>query len=154
MEALDMLDRLLASVPPRLRQISHSARKPVPNKWSAKQELGHLLDSAANNHQRIVRVQLEDGLALPGYPQETWVNLHAYQQREWLDLIRLWAALNEQLLAAARSVPDAAWAHTCTVAGSGPLTLRFVLEDYVEHMLHHLRHVGVEVEDLMAPSTN
>jgi len=61
-------------------------------------------------------------------------------------MIELWRALNQQLLAAA--VPDSAWSRTCTIADSAPLTLKFVFEDYIDHMLHHLNHIGVETEDL------
>jgi hypothetical protein len=77
------------------------------------------------------------------------VVLHRYQQREWETLIGLWAALNRQLLTAAEAVPDSAWARTCTIADSAPLTLKFVFDDYVNHMVHHLSHVGVELGDLM-----
>src|SRR5262249_23546476 len=122
--------------------------KPATGKWSPKEELGHLLDSAANNHQRIVRAQLQENAALPGYEQNRWVELHKYQQRDWYDLISLWTALNRQLLAAAQSAPAAAWSCTLTVADSSPLTLKFVFEDYIQHMLHHLEHIGIAVNDL------
>ena len=150
MEALATLSRSLHEIPSRLGKLPGPARKPALNKWSAKEELGHLLDSAANNHQRIVRVQMENGLALPGYKQEEWVRIHAYQEREWPELIELWTALNQQLLAAAQRVPESAWLHTCTVASSAPQTLKFVFEDYLEHMFHHLQHIGIQVADLRA----
>jgi hypothetical protein len=140
----------LEHVPGRLEGLSETTvqANPAGSKWSRKEELGHLLDSAANNHQRIVRAQLEDNPAMPGYEQTRWVALHGYQRREWSELIELWGALNRQLLAAAEAVPDSAWSRTCTVAGSEPLTLKFVFEDYLEHMMHHLRHIGIEVDDL------
>ena len=128
------------------------ADKPDPSKWSAKEELGHLLDSAANNHQRIVRAQLEDKPEMPGYNGNHWVALHRYQQRDWSELIGLWHALNAQLLTAAQAVPEEAWSRTLTIADSKPLTLRFVFEDYLDHMLHHLRHIGVQLDDLVEKS--
>ncbi len=145
MESTHLLHRLLTEVPPLLGKLPDPGRKPAPGKWSPKEELGHLLDSAANNHQRIVRVQLEDKPAMPGYEQEKWVRLHSYQERDWPELVELWTAFNRQLLAAADSAPDFAWSRTCTIAGSEPLTLKFVFEDYLDHMLHHLRHIGIEV---------
>ena len=150
MPALTSLRDLLQRVPSRLEKLSKDTveGKPTPSTWSPKEELGHLLDSAANNHQRIVRAQLEDKLALPGYDQNRWVAVNAYQRRDWKELIEVWQALNRQLLAAAESVPEAAWSHTLTVAGSEPLTLRFVFEDYVAHMLHHLQHLGIATDDL------
>jgi hypothetical protein len=151
MESLRVLRELIARLPERLKALptKEIEHKPAPNTWSAKEELGHLLDSAANNHQRIVRTQLEERPVMPGYDGDEWVTLHGYQQRDWETLIELWVALNRQLLAAAESVPDSAWSRTCTIADSAPLTLRFVFDDYVHHMLHHLRHVGVEVDDLV-----
>jgi len=150
MPALTLLRDLLQGVPGRLERLSKETveSRPTPSTWSPKEELGHLLDSAANNHQRIVRAQLEDSPAMPGYEQNRWVAVHAYQRRNWKELIELWQALNRQLLAAAEAVPDSAWSRTLTVAGSEPLTLQFVFEDYVAHMLHHLQHIGIEVDDI------
>jgi hypothetical protein len=150
MQALARLRFLLQDVPDRLAKLSESeaqAKSSAPA-WSPKQELGHLLDSAANNHQRIVRAQLENNPALPGYEQAQWVALHGYERRDWGELIDLWRALNRQLLAAAEAVPDSAWSRTCTVAGSEALTLEFIFADYIEHMMHHLRHMGIEAEDV------
>jgi hypothetical protein len=150
MQPLEQLRALINQIPLRLSKLpaSQVELKPSPSKWSPKEELGHLLDSAANNHQRIVRTQLETEPRMPGYDGNAWVELHRYQQRSWQEMIGLWQALNEQLLAAAKAVPDPAWSRTCTIADSSPLTLRFVFEDYIEHLVHHLRHMGIEVEDL------
>lgn len=152
---LAQLRYALIAVPGRLAEISRerAAARAAPESWSAKQELGHLIDSAANNHQRIVRAQLENNLALPGYDGDRWVELHGYQNREWTDLIALWRAGNSQLLAAAETAPDGAWPHALTVGGSEPMTLRFVLDDYVDHMVSHLRHIGVEVADILASAS-
>src|SRR6267378_507077 len=86
---LTQLRYVLTVVPARLAGISNgnAAARPGPDSWSAKQELGHLIDSAANNHQRIVRAQLENNLALPGYDGDRWVELHGYQNRNWTELI-------------------------------------------------------------------
>ena len=85
---------------------------------------------------------------MPGYDGERWVDLHAYRQRERGELVDLWKAFNRQLLAAARAVPDAAWSRTCSIGDSQPLTLKFVFEDYIKHMMEHLRHIGIP-EDVM-----
>jgi hypothetical protein len=150
MQEIAQLRRWLDEVPARLQKLSSQAvnSRSGPLKWSPKEELGHLLDSAANNHQRIVRAQLEDQPRMPGYEQERWVQLHGYHQRDWNALISLWKALNLQLLAAASAVPEAAWSRTCTVADSEPLTLKFIFEDYLVHMRHHLEHIGIDVSDL------
>lgn len=152
--AMDNLGLLIAVVPIRLCAITseHAATKRTPDSWSQKQELGHLIDSAANNHQRIVLAQLENGLSLPGYDGDRWVELHDYQNRDWLELIELWRAGNRQLLAAARSAPDASWPNAVTVGGDEQ-TVGFVMVDYVRHMAEHLRHIGVEVDDLLESSS-
>lgn len=149
MQALQSLRRLLETLPARLEaQPSDAVEFKPASAWSVKEELGHLLDSAANNHQRIVRAQLEDNPAMPGYDGDRWVILHGYQKRDWHELIGLWAALNRQLLAATEAVPDTAWSRSLTVGDSAPLTLQFVFEDYIHHMRDHLRHMNVQVDDL------
>jgi hypothetical protein len=152
---LNSLRQLIERVPGRLEELEKEKveRKPTPSTWSPKEELGHLLDSAANNHQRIVRAQLENSPTMPGYDQNGWVAVHAYQRRDWRELIELWRALNRQLLAAAEAVPESAWSRTLTVAGSEPLTLQFVFDDYVAHMMHHLQHIGIETADIISNAT-
>ena len=150
MQSLKHLRTLVNEIPARLSKLPSSQveSKPSLSKWSPKEELGHLLDSAANNHQRIVRAQLEDKLKMPGYDGNAWVELHGYQRRNWQEMIGLWRALNQQLLVAAEAVPNSAWSRTCTIADSQPLTLKFVFEDYIDHMTHHLQHIGIKVDDL------
>ena len=150
MQSLKRLRTLINEVPPKLSKLPLSQVEPKPSsvKWSPKEELGHLLDSAANTHQRIVRTQLEDEPKMPGYDGNAWVELHRYQHRDWQEMIELWRALNEQLLAAAEAVPESAWSRTCTIADSLPLTLKFVFEDYIDHMVHHLKHIGIATDDL------
>jgi len=149
MQALQSLRTLLDKLPARLEDLAPDAIdfKPV-DAWSVKEEFGHLLDSAANNHQRIVRAQLEEHPAMPGYDGDHWVAVHGYQKRDWRELIWTWRALNRQLLVAAEAVPDSAWARTLTVGDSAPLTLQFVFEDYLHHMKDHLRHMKVQCDDL------
>jgi DinB superfamily len=156
MQTLISLRALLQVVPGRLAKLSEAQanNEPTPSSWSPKEELGHLLDSAANNHQRIVRAQLQDAPVMAGYEQNRWVEIHAYQRRNWDELIKIWEALNLRLLAAAEAVPASAWSRTLTVAGSEPLTLHFVFDDYLVHMRHHLQHIGIETGDVASNATN
>ncbi|HZY62897.1 MAG TPA: DinB family protein [Edaphobacter sp.] len=106
--------------------------------WSAKEIIGHLVDSAVNNLARIVRMQYEDNPDLPGYDQNAWVKLQRYSERLWPEMLALWLTLNEHLASAVRHIDKAALARKGTVAG-GELTLGFLVEDYIAHMEHHLR---------------
>jgi DinB family protein len=153
-----MLDRfaaVLTAATGRLRLLSpaEAASRPQPGGWSKKEELGHLVDSAINNYARIIRVQMENAPALPGYQQDAWVERQGYDDRDWRELIALWSALNEHMLAAAARIPSAALARTCTIAGSQPMTLEFVIEDYVDHMVHHLQHIGVALGEFRRPQS-
>lgn len=147
-KGIDRLRVLLSIVPRLLGNIraETAAKKTAAKTWSAKEELGHLLDSACNNHQRIVRTQLEDRPAMPGYNGDDWVVLSCYQEREWSELIAIWSALNQQLLTAADAVQGSDWSRSCTIGDSGPLTLSFILNDYLAHMIHHLRHIGLKLD--------
>src|SRR5688572_32789681 len=91
----------------RLRTISaeESARKSAPDKWSIKEVLGHLVDSAANNHQRFVRAQFTDDLVFPGYEQDRWVSAQKYREASWPDLVQLWSSYNLHLLHLVSVIP-------------------------------------------------
>lgn len=105
-------------------------------KWSAKETIGHLTDSAINNLSRIIRMQIGPE-RMPGYAQEAWVEIQHYRQREWAEVLALWFALNEHIVWTIRHIPQRALSNQASVAGS-VLTLGFLIEDYIAHMQHHL----------------
>ncbi len=115
-----------------------TGRKPAPDKWSPKQILGHLIDSAANNHQRLVRAQLADELFFPGYSQEQWVALQGYQESPWPDLVEFWRLHNWRLTEVVRRIPADQCGKPCRIGDSTPITLQFLAEDYWRHMKHHM----------------
>jgi hypothetical protein len=118
-----------------------AARKPSAAQWSKKEELGHLIDSAANNHVRFVRAALEPDFRGLGYAQDDWVRLHGYQEMRWLELLDFWQRYNGLLGHLVRRIPESRLEALCTVGESPPVTLRFLIEDYVLHMRHHLDHI-------------
>jgi hypothetical protein len=111
---------------------------PKPNHWSKKQLLGHLIDSAANNHQRFVRTAQVSGLSFPDYDQEFWVQIQDYQQADWLALVELWRSYNKHLAFFIRRLPEEVLAHECTIGANPPVTLEWLITDYLQHLKHHL----------------
>ena len=128
---------------PGLRAISdaRAASSLLAGKWSPKQVLGHLIDSAANNHQRFVRVQAEADLSLPGYAQDFWVDTQRYSDRAWPDLIELWSSYNRHLAHVIGHIAEAKGDARFRIADGPPVTLRHVALDYVGHLQHHLRQI-------------
>jgi hypothetical protein len=128
---------------PKLCAMSESrAERPrAPGKWSPKQVIGHLIDSAANNHQRFVRAQEGDSYTGPGYAQEHWVGVQGYQESSWDDLIVLWHAYNRHLARVIERIPEARRETRLTIGSNPPATLAFVASDYVGHLRHHLAQV-------------
>jgi hypothetical protein len=111
-----------------------------PGKWSKKEILGHLVDSAANNHQRFVRMQLSAQLELPGYQQEEWVRLQHYHDRSWSDIVDLWLLYNRHLATVIRFV-DPSTLSNKWLSPYGEVDLEYVIRDYVVHMQHHLDQI-------------
>jgi hypothetical protein len=108
-------------------------------KWVRKEILGHLIDSAANNHQRFVRARSGGALVWPGYDQNGWVEIHAYRSRPWAELLDLWAALNTHIAQVITSTPADRLATSCVIgASSEPVTLEWLMKDYITHLRHHL----------------
>jgi hypothetical protein len=139
----ESLRREVAAAEPRLRALREEAagESPAAGKWSPKQVLGHLIDSAANNHQRFVRGQATDELRLPGYEQEHWVGSQRYDEREWTSLVELWAAYNRHLAHVISRIPEDRRDIPCRIGDNPPVTLSHVAIDYVAHLQHHLRQV-------------
>ena len=149
----DFHDTLLGAFT-RLMEISEedASVAPSPAKWSPKEVIGHLIDSAANNHSRFVRAQASDELVFQGYDQDAWVRLQRYNELPWTELIGLWLAYNRHIsrvicyispesLSLPRSVhnlDEIAWR---TVPRDQPVTLEYFIRDYLAHMKHHLAQI-------------
>src|ERR1051325_9974262 len=132
-EAAERLDHILQTAPTRLAGISEldASAKVGPDRWAPKEILGHLIDSASNNHQRFVRGQLLPKLDDPSYEQERWVATQAYLTEPWVDLVALWLLYNRHLLHIVRNVREDALGTPILIRGGAPVQLSTVIADYV-----------------------
>lgn len=113
-----------------------------PGKWSKKEILGHLIDSASNNHQRFVRAQLSDKLEFPPYVQTEWVETQNYGDESWRLLVDLWSSYNLHLAHVIASIPPEKFSVVCRIGEDKPVTLEELIADYVRHMEHHLKQLN------------
>jgi hypothetical protein len=120
---------------------TRAGRPASAGKWSPKEILGHLIDSAANNHQRFVRAQLAEELVFPGYSQMDWVSCQGYAQEGWEALVQLWSAANRHLAHVVARIPAGALERPCRIGGGAAVTLGFLVDDYIRHMEHHLEQI-------------
>jgi hypothetical protein len=125
----------------------------APGKWCPREIVGHLIDSASNNHQRFVRAQFKDDLIFSGYEQDAWVSMQRYRDAPWSELVDLWRTFNLHIARVMEAVPnderirprarhnldEIAWN---TVPRNEPATLDYFMRDYVAHLKHHLAQIG------------
>jgi hypothetical protein len=119
--------------------------KPTPERWSISEVVGHMVDSACNNHQRFVRAQAVEQLAFPAYDQNAWVAAGDYQRLEWRSLVELWHCYNQLIAHIMAQIADSQRATRCTIGNNDPVTLGFVMDDYLVHMQHHLTKIAERI---------
>ena len=150
-EAVALALTWLAPVPD-----ASNRHRPLGRGWSPREIIGHLIDSASNNHGRFVRAAFTDTLVCDGYDQDEWVALHGYHEQPWIDLLERWGAFNEEVALALEGIPVAALTRTRSrhnldrvawkeVPQSEPVTLEYFVRDYIGHLRHHLRQVAAAV---------
>jgi hypothetical protein len=120
---------------------SEAAQPAISGGWSRKQVLGHLIDSASNNHQRFVRALLQDELRWPNYDQAGCVRVQHYQDASWSNLVELWTSFNLLLAHVLSRVPEAKRNTQCLIGDNPSMTLEELAKDYLVHMEHHLDQI-------------
>ena len=157
-EVLEDFRRTVEETSARLLSITEDeSRAPLAEgKWSAKETIGHLIDSAANNHQRFVRAQFKDDLIFDGYAQDEWIQAQKYNEEPWPLLVGLWRHYNLHLAHVMTSAPESIRSagrarHNFQQIGFAPVspdepsTLEHLMLDYIEHLKSHLRQILFEV---------
>ena len=119
-----------------------AARRPAAGSWSPKEVLGHLIDSAANNHQRFVRASQAGALEFPPYVQDFWVEFQRHDARDWTEIVGFWHAYNRHLAHVMRQIPAHRFQAICKIGDATPVTLEFLVRDYVVHLKHHLGQIA------------
>jgi hypothetical protein len=151
---LDDFRQTISTSSEQLLKIS-AEKSDVPRaagKWSPKEIIGHLIDSASNNHQRFVRAQFTDDLVFAGYEQEGWVRVQNYQGESWSELVQLWKLYNQHILHLMSRVPEETrlklrYKHNLhqiasdNLSESEPVTLDWFMRDYVDHLKKHLKQI-------------
>jgi len=116
------------------------SKRPGPGRWSGKEILGHLIDSASNNIQRFIRGQYEKETSII-YEQDTWVLLNGYQEAPLSELATLWYLMNRQIMRIIEKMPAENTERIILINGQ-PRSLEWILEDYVRHLKHHLDQIN------------
>lgn len=118
-----------------------ASRKKEKINWSIKEIIGHLIDSATNNHQRFVRLQAESKITFPFYQQENFVKFNHYQNQNWLALLDFWKIYNFHLLHIIKNIESHKLKNVWLTSNAERLDLEFIIEDYLAHLKHHLLQI-------------
>jgi len=140
-ETAHELSKIVNDFTTRLYTLSETdfSNKPLPNKWSKKEVIGHLIDSAQNNLRRFICSQYETVPPKITYQQDFWVAANQYQQQPGKNIIELWRLINLQIVAILISMP--ADKYNAKSETSELHTLEWLAIDYVRHLKHHLNQV-------------
>ncbi|HTM15937.1 MAG TPA: DinB family protein [Terracidiphilus sp.] len=133
---LDEVHAALVSIPETIADVSWRE-----GGWTRKQIVGHLLDSAANNRQRFVRASTEQTYSGPKYAQDSWVAAHGYAEQAWATLLAWWETEHEILISVVNRIAEDRLDTQCVVGDNAAVTLRFLIEDYVEHQKWHVKQL-------------
>jgi hypothetical protein len=146
-ELSEKLVQAVQSAEAILRRVSdsESSTPALKGGWSRKQVIGHLIDSASNNHQRFVRASLQGSLEFPGYDQDGCVRVQAVQSAPWPLLVTLWMNYNLYLAHVIAHLPAPKLESQCQIGDDVPVTLKSLAEDYLTHLSHHLAQIGAGI---------
>ena len=141
-EISEQMNEIVTASSEQMKKISSQEWefKKTPEKWSKKEILGHLIDSAANNHQRFVRAQYEDKTPI-SYDGNIWVNIEKHHDAPVSNLIGLWAFYNLHLAHIISNIPKEKYNVEFYADEKEPKTLEWLVQDYISHLVHHLKQI-------------
>ena len=147
-KSIDRLEELIKIIPDKLNEIDEFdfSYKPNPEKWSKKEILGHLIDSATNNHQRFIRTQFEK-LPKIWYDQNNWVEKNNYQSIDKKILIDFWTIYNKHIIHIAKNIQTDKLKNICEMKDNTKLTIEFLFCDYLKHLEHHLNQIIPQTDE-------
>jgi len=150
-QTISQLQKIIVDYGELLKNIDEAefVKKPLANKWSKKEILGHAIDSAQNNLRRFIVSQYEM-TPLIIYNQDQWVAISNYNANNTADMIELWRLLNRQICVVLSNTSDKASIRTCETNNGNVYTIDWLAKDYVKHLLHHLHQI-LELEPVAYP---
>ena len=118
-------------------------RKPyATGKWSRKQILGHLIDSAINNLTRFTEIGYQpQPYIYREYNQGELVKINNYNEMPTDELLHLWLSLNKQIVRVMGSVTEERLNLKIQFTDGAMSDLRYIMHDYPEHMEHHINQI-------------
>ena len=139
----EKIRELVLTVKPELLNISAetAGKKKTPDSWSKKEIIGHLIDSAANNHQRFVRGAQNLAGDFPAYDQNRWVEVQHYNDTDWAELVELFSRYNLHLCRIITNLPPEILHNPVYIGKEEHVTLEFVIRDYLRHLEHHIKKI-------------
>ena len=142
-EVTERLNYLIEALPIRVKQFSEQEfSAQISNKWSKKEILGHLCDSATNNHHRFLKIQYESQpFEIVPYNQNNWVSIQNYQAIPIFEIVSFWTTLNRHIVRVISEIPKDKLLYLCDIGDSRFITLTELIQDYLRHMNHHLRQI-------------
>ena len=140
--------------------VETATKKPNPDKWSIIEIIGHLIDSANNNHRRFTKAQWQETMIFKGYAQEKWVAVQHYQTANWREIIDLWKMYNLHICHIMENTPEEKLNREVSehnlhqiamvrIPADQPASIAYFMKDYIYHIEHHFK----QIETIIAKET-
>jgi len=140
---IDGINHWIGFIPEELNRMTEKElnHRPMPHKWSKKEILGHLCDSALNNMNRFIKIQYEEHpYVIQSYNQDQWVLVQNYQERPLDEIVNLFCALNKQIIHIIKNTPNDRLSNLCDIGNNQLKSMEWLIKDYLEHMEHHINN--------------